>query len=72
LRADEVADAVGLVLPEGDYETVAGLVLERLGRIPNVGDEIELDGWRLTVMRMERRRIAELRLTRTSVAGQVS
>ena len=72
LRADEVADAVGLVLPKGDYETVAGLVLERLGRIPDVGDETELDGWRLTVMRMERRRIAELRLTRTSVAEQVT
>jgi CBS domain containing-hemolysin-like protein len=47
-------------------------VLERLGRIPDVGDETELDGWRLTVMRMERRRIAELRLTRTSVAEQVT
>ncbi|MGH3694395.1 MAG: hemolysin family protein [Pseudonocardiaceae bacterium] len=72
LRADEVADAVGFVMPEGDYETVAGLVLERLGRIPEVGDEIELDGWRLTVARMERRRIADLRLTSTSVAEQVT
>ncbi len=74
LRADEVADAVGFVMPEGDYETVAGLVLERLGRIPDVGDEIELDGWRLTVMRMERLRIADLRLTSTStsVAEQVN
>ncbi|MGH3824190.1 MAG: hemolysin family protein, partial [Pseudonocardiaceae bacterium] len=72
LRADEVADAVGFVMPEGDYETVAGLVLGRLGRIPDVGDEIELDGWRLTVMRMDRRRIADLRLTRTSVPEQVT
>jgi CBS domain containing-hemolysin-like protein len=71
LRADEVADAVGFVMPEGGYETVAGLVLERLGRIPDVGDEIELDGWRLTVTRMDRRRIADLRLTRTTLAPQV-
>jgi CBS domain containing-hemolysin-like protein len=71
LRADEVADAVGFVLPEGDYETVAGLVLERLGRIPDIGDEVEVDGWRLTVTRMERRRIADLRLTRTASANQV-
>jgi CBS domain containing-hemolysin-like protein len=71
LRADEVADAVGFVMPEGDYETVAGLVLERLGRIPTVGDEIELPGWRLTVTRMDRRRIAELRLTQTALAEQV-
>jgi CBS domain containing-hemolysin-like protein len=53
-------------MPEGGYETVAGLVLERLGRIPDVGDEVELDGWRLTVTRMDRRRIADLRLTRTT------
>jgi len=49
-------------MPEGDYETVAGLVLDRLGRIPDVGDEVELDGWRLTVMRMDRHRVADLRL----------
>jgi CBS domain containing-hemolysin-like protein len=72
LRVDEVADAVGLAMPEGDYETVAGLVLERLGRIPDVGDEVELDGWQLTVIRMDRRRIADLRLTRTAPAEQVT
>lgn len=72
LRKDEVADAVGFVMPEGDYETVAGLVLQRLDRIPDAGDELELDGWRLTVMRMDRRRIADLRLTRTVLAERVS
>ncbi|MGQ0716635.1 MAG: hemolysin family protein [Pseudonocardiales bacterium] len=72
LRVDEVADAVGFVLPEGDYETVAGLVLERLGRIPDVGDEIEFDGWRLTVTRMDRRRIADLRLTQNARPQQVT
>jgi CBS domain containing-hemolysin-like protein len=72
LRADEVADAIGFMMPEGGYETVAGLVLERLGRIPDVGDEVELDGWRLTVTQMDRRRIADLRLTQTARAQQVS
>jgi CBS domain containing-hemolysin-like protein len=72
LRADEVAEATGFVMPEGDYETVAGLVLERLGRIPDAGDEVELDGWRLTVTRMDRRRIADLRLTRAARAEQVA
>ncbi|MGH3871130.1 MAG: hemolysin family protein [Pseudonocardiaceae bacterium] len=72
LRADELADAVGLVLPESDHETVAGLVLERLGRIPDVGDEIEFDDWQLAVTRMDRRRIAELRLIRTTQPQQVT
>ena len=68
LRADELAEATGFVIPEGDYETVAGLVLARLGRIPDVGDELEVDGSQLTVMRKEGHRIADLRLARTGYA----
>lgn len=67
LRDDEVADATGFRMPEGDYETLAGLVLTRLGRIPEVNDEIKLDGWRITVLRMDRHRIAELRVAREAV-----
>ncbi|MGH3588845.1 MAG: transporter associated domain-containing protein, partial [Pseudonocardia sp.] len=64
LRDDEVADATGFAIPPGEYETLAGLVLARLGRIPDVGEEVAVDGWRLTVMRRDRNRIAELRLAR--------
>lgn len=64
LRADEVADATGFEMPDGEYETLAGLVLARAGRIPDVGDDVVVDGWRLTVMRRDRNRVAELRLAR--------
>ncbi len=64
LRADEVADATGFVVPPGDYETLAGLVLARLGRIPDVGEDVTAAGWRITVMRRDRNRVAELRLAR--------
>ncbi|WP_179956789.1 hemolysin family protein [Amycolatopsis anabasis] len=60
LRADEIAEITGFRMPEGDYETIAGLVLERLGRIPIAGDGIDVDGWRLTVRTMDRHRIAEI------------
>jgi CBS domain containing-hemolysin-like protein len=41
LRPDEIADLTGLRLPEsGDYETVAGLLIARLGRLPQVGDDV--------------------------------
>ncbi|MGH3625243.1 MAG: transporter associated domain-containing protein, partial [Sciscionella sp.] len=62
LRDDEVAEATGFQMPEGEYETLAGMVIEALGRIPTVGDEVRLGDWRLTVMRMDRHRLAELRL----------
>ncbi|MFD0688554.1 hemolysin family protein [Actinomadura fibrosa] len=40
LRIDEVAHETGVDLPEGDYETVAGLLLQRLGRLPHPGDTV--------------------------------
>ena len=64
LRPDEVSDATGFPAPPGDYETLAGLVLARLGRIPDEGDDLVVDGWRLTVVRRDRNRVAELRLHR--------
>jgi CBS domain containing-hemolysin-like protein len=69
LRTDEVSDAVGFPVPPGDYETLAGLVLARLGRIPDVGDDLVVDGWRLTVVRRDRNRVAELRLRRPTEPG---
>ncbi|SHG68142.1 hemolysin family protein [Streptoalloteichus hindustanus] len=63
LRGDEVAEATGFRIPDGDYETLAGFVIARLGRIPAVGDDVCHDGWRITVMRMDRHRVAELRVS---------
>lgn len=68
LRSDEVADATGFEMPDGDYETLAGLVLAQLGHIPDIGEDIDVNGWRLTVMRRDRNRIAELRLARTTTS----
>jgi len=66
LRADEVEDATGFDMPEGEYETLAGFVLFKLGRIPEVGAEVRADGWRITVLRMDKHRIADLRLARAA------
>lgn len=63
LRPDEVLEQTGIVIPEDDdYDTVAGYVLQELGRIPEQGEEVELpDGGTLRVERMDGRRIARLR-----------
>ncbi|MGA8547007.1 MAG: hemolysin family protein [Mycobacterium sp.] len=87
LRIDEVAAATGYHAPEGEYETIGGLVLQQLGRIPIAGDMVQLSGyepdgisdasaaWQARVIRMDGRRIDLLELTRLggrdSGAGRV-
>src|SRR5690606_19015344 len=65
LRPDELLRATGLGLPEdsGKYETIAGLVLRQLGRIPVPGDVTNIGGVEVTVERMDGRRIDLVRLT---------
>ncbi|TSE01416.1 HlyC/CorC family transporter [Skermania sp. ID1734] len=75
LRIDEVSQATGYAAPEGDYDTLGGLVLKHLGRIPSVGDEVALPevagtepgdrrgGWIARVERMDGRRIDRILLT---------
>ncbi|MEV2240565.1 hemolysin family protein [Micromonospora sp. NPDC049891] len=42
-RIDEVADSTGIALPEGpEYDTISGLVMRELGRVPEVGDRLEI------------------------------
>ncbi|MEV1085292.1 hemolysin family protein [Streptomyces sp. NPDC050211] len=60
-RMDQLA-RVGLRAPEGPYETLAGLVAHELGRIPAVGDCVEIVGWRLDVVDASGRRAARVLL----------
>ncbi|WP_072801729.1 hemolysin family protein [Rhodococcoides yunnanense] len=74
LRIDEVAAATGYLAPEGEYETIGGLVLSELGRIPAEGDTVALPdptfddptdsdgGWVARVTRMDGRRIDRVML----------
>jgi CBS domain containing-hemolysin-like protein len=57
LHRDEFAELLGLEPPAGHYDTLAGLVLERLGRMPETGDSVEVDGTTLTVHRIDGHRI---------------
>lgn len=54
--------AAGRTVPPGDYDTVAGFVIQELGRIPDEGDEVDAAGLRWRVTRMTGQRIAELRV----------
>ena len=59
LRPDEIEAAIGLELPAGraSYETAAGLILQLLRRIPDVGDQVDVPGATLIVDRLDGRRI---------------
>jgi CBS domain containing-hemolysin-like protein len=62
LRPDELADQAGIQVPaDGPYETVAGFVMSELGRLPVVGDSVNLPGGALRVERLDGRRIDRLR-----------
>jgi putative hemolysin len=60
LNLDDFAEATGLELPDGPYETVAGYVLAELGRLPEVGDVVDVEGRTLSVVELDGRRIARL------------
>ncbi|MGC8498902.1 MAG: transporter associated domain-containing protein [Acidimicrobiales bacterium] len=59
-HVDRVSEELGLEIPEGDYVTLAGFVLDLAGVIPQPGDTYETDGWRFRVQSMDRRRISEI------------
>jgi CBS domain containing-hemolysin-like protein len=70
LRLDEAADVLPIPLPPGDYETVAGFVTSRLGRIPRRRDAVEHAGWRLTVRAMQRRRVVQVLIERVPAPAE--
>ncbi len=61
---DDLADAVGVSLPTDtfDFETLGGLILDALGRLPDPGDEVDVDRLRLRVETMEEARILYVRV----------
>jgi CBS domain containing-hemolysin-like protein len=71
MRPDELKE-MSIPIPEdGAYETVAGYIMSVLGRIPEVGDEVEVAGGSLRVERMDGRRVDRVRFTPLSEVSDV-
>ncbi len=63
LRPDEITAETGLAIPEDrSYETLGGLILQRIGHVPETGDAVEVESGRLTVTHVEGRRVDRVRL----------
>lgn len=67
LRPDELAEMTGLLVPDdGPYETLGGLVMARLGRVPQAGDRVVTDGVELVVAQMDGRRVELVQVARAA------
>lgn len=63
-EVDLLEEHYGLSIPEGDYETVAGYILDRTGTIPEIGTELDLDDSIITVIDADTRAIRKIRIRR--------
>ena len=66
---DETEEIVGLRLPDGPFETLAGFMLQQMGSIPEIGQVVEWRGWKLEVLRKENLRIADVAIEAPSDAN---
>jgi len=71
VNIDEVNEILGIDLPEGEeFETLAGFVFNRAGRLVEEGEEIEFDGVRIRIERVDNTRIMSARVTVLDVDGE--
>jgi putative hemolysin len=70
MRVEEVNEEMGLGLPEGDYETVAGFILHLLGRIPRQGQQLRYKSLKMVITKMHGVKIGEVLVTKErSITG---
>ncbi|MEV5413953.1 hemolysin family protein [Thermopolyspora sp. NPDC052614] len=63
VNLDAFASETGIRLPDGPYETLGGYMMAALGRLPSAGENVEIPGYTLTVIEMDGRRVARVRVT---------
>jgi len=69
MQIEEANEEMGLELPEGDYETVAGFVLHLLGRIPKLNEQLRYKGIKLVITEMQGPKIEKILVTKESHAA---
>jgi len=70
LSIDDANDLLELELPEGEFDTISGLLLSRLGRLAANGDSVDVDHVRLRVDRVQGRRIMRVRIEKLDPADE--
>ena len=72
MRIEEANEEMGLELPEGEYETVAGFVLDLLGHIPKQGQKLKYKDLRIVITEMRGVKIESIRVTKEKHASSAS
>jgi putative hemolysin len=62
MRVEEANEEMKLNIPEGDYETVAGFVLDLLGHIPKQGEQLKYQDYKIVITEMRGMKIEKIRL----------
>jgi CBS domain containing-hemolysin-like protein len=60
----DVNDTLDLDIEDEDFDTLGGLLYHELGKVPNVGDEVRIDGALVTVLTTTGRRVRKVRVTK--------
>jgi putative hemolysin len=63
LNLDDFEDETGIELPEGPYETVAGYIMARLGKVPTAGDSVDFEDHRIVVREVDNRKVDRVLVT---------
>jgi CBS domain containing-hemolysin-like protein len=69
LEVEKLEEHFDMILPEGDYESVGGLVIHLLGRIPKVNEKVNFKDLEMTVQSADSRKIGKILITRRPPAG---
>ncbi len=59
-----VTDRLGVQIDREGFETVGGYLMTQLGRVPTIGEQLDVDGLHIEVLNVERRRIQRVRITK--------
>jgi putative hemolysin len=66
LNIDDLRDRFSITIPDGEYVTLAGFLLDILGHIPEEGEQVDYNGWTFKIQEMDKRRIAIVVITQPS------
>jgi CBS domain containing-hemolysin-like protein len=70
VSVDEIEDELHVKLPEGEFDSLGGFILDQLGRVPSAGESVIWQGWEFTAEVVSENRIQRVRVVRKAEEGE--